>query len=208
MGYILGGKVSQTDFFNSITRTRKPIVTIQTTAVNYAQYQPLLGKGYDGIMINIYPNFFYNLATDESFPYLGKNGEDAFKEFCHQLGEVSTYYDKDDPTPGEYFYGIGETGFPYQPPYTKDLSKDYFNKIKAFVEGSKNCDFGSYSDLVEKHRRRNKVRHPDSSKHWLGVYAFEALSEPQKGTVDTEHPNNKNYLLEKTFGVVDAFDCK
>jgi len=153
----------------------KPIVTSQTTRGDYRDYTTLLAQGFDGIIINVYPNGVF--SHDMSL-----TAESGFWDFCYQLNKISQYYSSATGN-GEKFYGVGETGIPANP-FGTQLSKDYYELIQSFVAGTKNCQDFSYTALVDMH---------GGPSEWLGIYAFEATSEPQKGSD-----------LENSFGITDA----
>lgn len=153
----------------------KPVTTAQKTCPDYVAYKELLAQGYDGIMFNVYPSGIF-----DDPPTFQGDGDDAFSSFCSQLNDISAYYETASGS-GEQWLGVSETGFPGT--LGVDVVKAYYNNVQSFVAGSKSCEHFSYAELVARH-----------GSNWLGVFAFEALSESTKETD-----------LERSFGIVDAF---
>lgn len=170
------------DFIESMesTRTSKPILTSQTLQGDYGEYTSLLAQGFDGIMINVYPS-----RTFQPFNINGNtvDPEEDFNSFCYHLKKITDYYTTHSGT-GENFYGVSETGMPSHP-FGNDVVKAFFDNIKQFVAGAKNCPEFSYAQLVNLN---------GGAGTWLGVYGFAATSEPNKGSA-----------LENSFGITDAF---
>lgn len=172
------------NFINSMqggadaVRTNKPVLTSQTTQSNYAAYTELLAQGFDGIMINIYPGRTFRPGGETS-----GDTEGDFNSFCAQLNEVQVYYATHNGR-GEKFYGVSETGMPADP-FGAEVSQAYFNNIKSFVAGERNCPQFSYDQLVDG---------SGAGEYWMGIYGFAATSEPNKGSA-----------LENSFGITDAF---
>lgn len=169
------------DFLRSMAgvRTDKPVLTSQTTQTDYSRYTNLLAQGFDGIMINVYPGHTFTWKEGDN-PI---SPEDHFVSFCHQLNEITDYYTSHDGR-GEKFYGVSETGLPAHP-FGAGAVQAYFNKIKEFVAGGKDCPQFSYDQLVALN---------GGAESWLGIYGFAATSESNKGSP-----------LENSFGIADAF---
>lgn len=168
------------DFIKSMKgiRTSKPILTSQTLQGNYGEYSSLLAQGFDGIMINIYPSRTF-------LPFNGEpiDLEEDFNDFCSYLKEITDYYTTHSGA-GENFYGVSETGMPADP-FGLTVVKTYFDNVKLFMVGKKDCPEFSYAKLVDLNGGVDS---------WLGIYGFEATSEPNKGSAK-----------ENSFGITDAF---